>query len=339
MWVIKVHGFTDTAMEKLVPSLASQPGYHIVTPTKRAGEIGEWKILVNKEKMNEYYSWLATNLSDITAQFPSNLRSPDNYPPHEITSRNPHIYYEQEDDATNAASFGTMLTNSMEEMAPSLNENDFQPINLFTTDFDSTHTTARETIPGDQHPTNPDTQQATYAEIAGNKQGRRHTNRKKYKYGNATIQQNQWVNRGGYIQAPNETNRYADEHTENATEPNRQSKKTPPTEVDVSSMSEPSEHPLAKLAEEFRVANAAQAHQIATMQAEMNFLREGMMVLLQQKAQKESEVTILETANPHGPPSSNKRQNTMSTPTKPRQDSLQNCPDVDFDCQPMENND
>ena len=98
----------------------------------------------------------------------------------------------------------------------------------------------------------------------------------------------------------------------------------------------------AKLTEEMRAANAAQAHQIATMQEEMNFLREGMKILLQQKEQKVTStttVTTTDSAESYGPPSSNKRQNTMSTPTKPRPDSLQNCPDVDFECQPMENND
>ena len=121
--------------------------------------------------MNTYYDWLSTNLKQITDNLLTDSMSPDNYPPYEITSRNPHIHYEQDDDLTDAASFGTMLTNSMEEMATEINDNDIQPTNLFPATVHATNPSTHQNIPGDQQNQIPQHHQATYAEITAQGQG------------------------------------------------------------------------------------------------------------------------------------------------------------------------
>ena len=117
MWVLKVHGFTDQAMEYLTAAINSQPGFHAVTPTKRGADSGEWKILVHKDLLKDFYRWLQTNMDQITSSFPADLMIPDNYPSYTITSREPNKYHERADDHTDNESFGTMLTNAMEEQA------------------------------------------------------------------------------------------------------------------------------------------------------------------------------------------------------------------------------
>ena len=115
MWVLKVHGFTDQAMEYLIDAIHSQPGYHAVTPTKRGADIGEWKILVHKDLLNDFYSWLKTNMEQITSTFPAATMIPDNYPSYKITSREPNMYHEKATDQTEDESFGTMFTKAMDE--------------------------------------------------------------------------------------------------------------------------------------------------------------------------------------------------------------------------------
>ena len=110
---------------------------------------------------------------------------------------------------------------------------------------------------------------------------------------------------------------------------------------------------LRRANESQALANATQAAQIANltatvdsysaMQAEMAYLREGMKLLLQNQAiatQQSTSSTALSlpTNDQEGTQSSNKRQNTMSTPTKPRPDSLPNRPNVDVEMQQQDQN-
>ena len=55
MWVVKVEGFTPKAMQHLQDVLTTKQGYHAVTPTGRAAEIGEWKIIVHRNHLNKLY--------------------------------------------------------------------------------------------------------------------------------------------------------------------------------------------------------------------------------------------------------------------------------------------
>ena len=258
---------------------------------------------------------------------------------------------------TDAESFGTMLTNSMEEAAAEIDENEFQPVELFPPMPNANNP------PGVSHRT-----QATYAEIVANpspgeptinvtKQHLQNVRKKKSRYTNASREQNHRYQNYGYglgSHTQHSTHSPGSDQISDPLEIRR-----PPTEVNVSSMSETPTTEMEKLITELRRANAAhalanetQALQIANltatvdsysaMQTEMAFLREGMKLLLQNQASSANQSepsTALALANePEGKPSSNKRQNTMSTPTKPRPDSLPICPDVDIEMQHQDQN-
>ena len=359
MWVIKIQGFSDKSMETVAPLLEQQEGFHTVTPTSKKEALGEWKILVSKDKIKAYYDWLQLTLDDITSALPDDpTTATENYPPFAVTSSNPHLQYEQ-DDMTDAESFGTMLTNSMEEAAAGIDDNEFQPIELFPDPIQ-----VPTTIPGNFK--NP---QATYAEIAaktGNadfpinvtKQHLQNVRKKKYRYGNALKEQKRRNYVGGYDNGS--TNYSGNYSTESETPYDSVGPRPPPAEVNLSSMSETPTTAMETLIDELRranesqaLANATQAAQIANltatvdsysaMQAEMAYLREGMKLLLQNQViaiQQSTSSTALSlpTNDQEGTQSSNKRQNTMSTPTKPRPDSLPNRPDVDVDMQQQDQN-
>jgi hypothetical protein len=113
-WIVKIHGFTDAAMQTCKDKLSDHIGVIDVVPSYLGSERGEWKILVEKSKIDIYYKWLAGEISTITQQLPDSIKeaTPTTYPPWGINSR-PPIF--QQDDATqaDADSYATMLSNAM----------------------------------------------------------------------------------------------------------------------------------------------------------------------------------------------------------------------------------
>jgi hypothetical protein len=111
-WIVKIHGFSTEEMIHCQHSLIAHAGVSDIVPSYLGKSRGEWKILLSKNSIHEYYSWLTHSLPDILALIPKDCSTSTEYPPKGINSRPPAA---QQDDVTQADedSYATMLSNAM----------------------------------------------------------------------------------------------------------------------------------------------------------------------------------------------------------------------------------
>jgi hypothetical protein len=111
-WIVKIHGFSPEEMTHCQQQLLTHAGVSDIVPSYLGKSRGEWKILVSKNSIHEYYSWLTNKLPAILALIPKDTSTSADYPTKGINSRPPAA---QQDDATQAedGSYATMLSNAM----------------------------------------------------------------------------------------------------------------------------------------------------------------------------------------------------------------------------------
>ena len=310
-WVIKIQGFSHEALDNCRQTLLSQPGVNTITPTPRNIEKGEWKILIARNHLPTYYQWLENKMDSIVNSIPADTKVPENYPPYGINSQPPTTYQDSDQDDI---SFGTMFSNAMTELTAQSPTEYAIPTNLFNKSYATT-----------KNPTSHQTERTHLSDLSSSKD---HLNTK------------QPYSKAATNTTPTGMNPY------NSPNQNPFLHPQPPLEVQIPSVAstnhdihdaintlqqqhrieidlirnenKKNEEKLTKeLTEHRTIIENMQAHSTRIE----NLLQQ---LLLNQSTQNETNV-------------SNKRQNTMSTPTKPRQESLTQPPDVDFDNQPSSN--
>ena len=88
-WVIKLEGLTEKAMEMIKPKIMSQSGVYGIVSTKRTGNIGEWKVLVDQSKCAYVHRTLSTIWQQLVKSIPRETREAalDTYPSPRISSK------------------------------------------------------------------------------------------------------------------------------------------------------------------------------------------------------------------------------------------------------------
>jgi hypothetical protein len=112
-WVVKIHGYTEEAINILKPALIGHKGATDIVPSFIGRARGEWKILVDKSGIDYYYHWLEARLPAFTQRLPTAvvISFPDDYPDCGINSRPPAA--QQDDPDVDDDSYATMLSNAM----------------------------------------------------------------------------------------------------------------------------------------------------------------------------------------------------------------------------------
>ena len=333
-WVIKIQGFTAEAMEHCQPTLQNQQGVSTITPTPRGTDIGEWKILIRRQDLANYYQWLGTHMKQITDSIPSQIQPPDNYPAYSINSQPPQSYQDTDEDEV---SFGTMFSNAMTELSAQSQTEYAIPKVLFTYSKDTTEKTSERN----------QTESTYVSDLSSNKEPQSHnppptyanattnntTTTNHYPPSNPYQKHHQTIpayypghygNHNAQTQPPAHTSRQPDNNIEAAT--------TLQTEIETlkSANREAIQHLQEQTKQhEERMANELQkqTNQIEHLQANATRMEQLILRLLEQQTIGES----------HPTPSSNKRPNTMHTPTKQRKEDPENHPGVDFGSQYRDN--
>jgi hypothetical protein len=124
-WVLKIEGFTEDAIKHVSKQLLSRPGASDIVPSYGGKDKGEWKILISKNNMKNYYTWLSNELPAMIESLPQVIQqaTPDNFPIHSINSRPPATYQDEDEDDD---SYGTMFSNAMSVATAAFDETTFE---------------------------------------------------------------------------------------------------------------------------------------------------------------------------------------------------------------------
>jgi hypothetical protein len=108
-WIIKLEGITQEAMAYIGPEIGKIKGVFHVVPSKRASNIGEWKVLVDQSRCSFIHRTLVKNWHDLIAIIPGGIKdnAPAEFPSPTVSSRKVRDY---QDDSSEADSYGSLLT-------------------------------------------------------------------------------------------------------------------------------------------------------------------------------------------------------------------------------------
>jgi hypothetical protein len=124
-WVLKIEGFTEDAIKHVSKQLLGRPGASDVIESYGGKDKGEWKILISKNNMKNYYTWLSNELPAMIESLPTVIQqaTPDNFPIHSINSRPPATYQDEDEDDD---SYGTMFSNAMSVATAAFDDTTFE---------------------------------------------------------------------------------------------------------------------------------------------------------------------------------------------------------------------
>lgn len=108
-WIIKVEGISYDAMEVIKTDITNIKGVHHVVPSKRAKDIGEWKIMVDQTKCAYIHRMLSSKWTNIVAKIPTHLlkESPQTFSTPRISSKKLRDHQDSDSDTD---SYGSLLT-------------------------------------------------------------------------------------------------------------------------------------------------------------------------------------------------------------------------------------